>query len=78
MTPEISPTVSTAVTTNIISTGTMALGSKTSFTGIRAGTANHFAWATLSQFRTHALVYSTPSAVTPVVGRTSAMIAATI
>ena len=70
--PEISPTVSTAVTINIIRTGRIARRSKTGFTGIICGTANHFACATLSQFSTHAFVYSTPSALTAVVGRKTA------
>ena len=54
--PEISPTVSTAVTINIIHTGTIALGSNTHFTGISFGIANQEACATLSQFRTQDLV----------------------
>ena len=66
ITPEISPTVSTAVTMNMISTGTMARRSKTRGTGISFGMENQEASATLSQFKTHALVYSTPSAVMPV------------
>ena len=74
ITPEISPTVSTAVTINIIRTGSMALRSKTGFTGINFGISNQEAAATLSQFRTHAFVYSTPSALTPVVGKTIPMI----
>ena len=78
ITPEISPTVSTAVTTNIINTGTMALQSKMILTGISAGTASQLASFTLSQFSTQAFVYSTPSAVTPVVGRTNPIIKATI
>ena len=77
VTPEMSPTVSTAVTTNITSTGAMARMSNTGVTGSSSGMANHDAAATLSQFRTHALVYSTPSAVTPVVGRTRPMTPAT-
>ena len=66
ITPEMSPTVSTAVTMNMISTGTMARRSKTRGTGISFGMENQEASATLSQFKTHALVYSTPSAVMPV------------
>ena len=73
MTPEISPTVSTAVTMNMMRTGRMARISKTILTGTSFGMANQLACATLSQFRTHALVNSTPSAVTPVVGRTKLM-----
>ena len=76
--PEISPTVSTAVTINMIRIGTMARASNTHFTGISAGTANHFACATLSQFRTQAFVASTVAPVSStyvnVVGSTSAMI----
>ena len=78
VTPEMSPTVSTAVTMNITSTGAIARISNTGATGIKAGTANQDASATLSQFRTQALVYSTPSAVTPVVGRTKPIMPATI
>ena len=69
ITPEMSPTVSTAVTMNIIRTGRMARRSNTGLIGISLGISNQGALATLSQFKTHALVYSTPSAVTPVVGR---------
>ena len=76
--PEMSPTVSTAVTINMIRIGTIARASKTHFTGISAGTANHFAWATLSQFRTHAFVASTVTPVSStyvkVVGSITAMI----
>ena len=71
ITPEISPTVSTAVTINIIRTGKIARRSNTGFTGISFGISNQEASATLFQFNTHAFVYSTPSAVTPVVGRTN-------
>ena len=78
VTPEMSPTVSTAVTTNITRTGAMARMSNTGAMGIRLGMANQAASATLSQFRTHALVTSTPSALTMVVGRTSPMMAATM
>ena len=78
VTPEMSPTVSTAVTTNITSTGAMARMSNTGATGSGLGTANHAAAATLSQFKTHAFVYSTPFASTPVVGRTMPMTPATI
>ena len=56
ITPEISPTVSTAVTINIIMTGAIARISNTGLTGISWGNANHFASATLFQFSTHALV----------------------
>ena len=70
--------VSTAVTTNMISTGTIALISNTGFTGRNAGIANQLDWATLFQFNTHDLVYSTPSAFTAVCGRTIAITAATI
>ena len=73
MTPEISPTVSTAVTMNMTSTGRMARRSKTILTGTSLGMANQPACATLLQLSTHALVYSTPSAVTPVVGSTKPM-----
>ena len=76
ITPEISPTVSTAVTMNMIITGRIARRSKMGFTGMTLGISNQAAFATLFQFRTHALVYSTPSAVTPVVGRTRPMIKA--
>ena len=69
ITPEISPIVSTAVTINMISTGTIARISKIGFTGITFGNANQEASLTLSKFKTHALVYSTPSAFTAVVGR---------
>ena len=78
ITPEISPTVSTAVTTNITSTGSIALKSNTGLTGINFGIAIHLASATLFQLSTHDLVYSTPSAVTAVCGRTSPIIIATI
>ena len=73
MTPEMSPTVSTAVTMNMISTGRIARISKTILTGTSLGMANQLACATLSQFSTHAFVNSTPSAVPPVVGRTKPM-----
>ena len=73
ITPEISPTVSTAVTTNMMSTGRIARISNTGFTGISLGISNQAASATFFQFSTQALVYSTPSAVTPVVGRISPM-----
>ena len=76
ITPEMSPTVSTAVTTNMMSTGTMARRSNTGFTGSSLGISNQAAFATLLQFSTQALVYSTPSAVMPVVGRTKPMIKA--
>ena len=76
ITPEMSPTVSTAVTMNMISTGRMARISKTILTGTSLGMANQLACATLFQFRTHALVNSTPSAVTPVVGRIKPMMKA--
>ena len=78
VTPEMSPTVSTAVTTNMIITGITALQSKTGFTGISFGMENQLASATLSQFNTQAFVYSTPSAVTPVVGSTRPIMAAAI
>ena len=45
--PEISPTVSTAVTINMIRIGTIARASNTHFTGISAGTANHFCLSNL-------------------------------
>ena len=45
-----------------------------SHTGINVGIANQDASATFCQFNTHAFVYSTPSAVTPVVGSTKPMI----
>ena len=78
ITPEISPTVSTAVTMNMTITGRMARRSNTILTGTNLGMANQLACATLSQLRTHALVNSTPSAVTPVVGSTKPiMMAAT-
>ena len=73
ITPEMSPTVSTAVTMNMISTGRMARISNTILTGTSLGMANQEACATLSQLSTQALVYSTPSAVTPVVGSTKPM-----
>ena len=57
--PEISPTVSTAVTINIMQIGTIALASNTHLTGIIFGTANQDALATLSQLRTQDLVAST-------------------
>ena len=78
ITPEISPTVSTAVTTNMISTGKIARMSNTGFTGISFGISNQEADATLSQFSTHAFVYSTPSAFTPVVGSTNPIMIAAI
>ena len=77
ITPEISPTVSTAVTMNMISTGRIARASNTTLTGISLGTANQEACATLLQLSTHALVNSTPSAVTPVVGSTRPIMKAT-
>ena len=76
ITPEISPTVSTAVTMNMTSTGRIARRSKTGFTGMSLGTENQSACATLSQFSTHALVNSTPSASTAVVGSTKPMMIA--
>lgn len=76
ITPEMSPTVSTAVTMNMMSTGRMARISKMILTGTSLGMANQLACATLFQFRTHALVNSTPSAVTPVVGRIKPMMKA--
>ena len=78
VTPEISPTVSTAVTINIIPTGRIARQSNTGFTGISFGTANQSACATLSQFRAQAFTYSVPSAATPVVGRNSPITIAAI
>ena len=75
MQPEVSPTVSTAVTMNMMQTGMMAAISKVGFTGSRAGTENQAASAILLQFRTQALVYSTPSALTAVWGRHSPMTA---
>ena len=77
ITPEISPTVSTAVTINMTSTGRIARASNTTLTGISLGTANQEACATLFQLSTHALVNSTPSAVTPVVGSTRPIMKAT-
>ena len=76
ITPEISPTVSTAVTTNMIRTGIIARRSNLNFTGSKDGSAIHSACATLSQFNTHAFVYSTPSALTAVCGSTAPMMAA--
>ena len=76
ITPEMSPTVSTAVTTNMISTGAMARISNTGFTGSSSGRANQEAFATLLQFSTQDLVYSTPSALTAVVGSTRPIIKA--
>ena len=70
ITPEISPTVSTAVTMNMTSTGRIARRSNSMGTGISLGRANQLAFATLLQSSTHALVNSTPSAVRPVVGST--------
>ena len=78
ITPEISPTVSTAVTMNMIITGTIARASNEIFTGIRDGTANQLACATLSKFSTQAFVYSTPSALIAVVGRTCPIMNATM
>ena len=78
ITPEISPTVSTAVTTNMIRIGRIARASNTSFTGMSFGTANQEASATLDQFSTQALVNSTPSAVMSVVGRKIPMTSETI
>ena len=78
ITPEISPMVSTAVTMNMIITGRIARRSKMGFTGMIRGSSNQAALATLSQFKTQALVYSTPSAVTPVVGRTRPIMKAAI
>ena len=76
ITPEISPTVSTAVTTNMIITGMIARRSNTGFTGMILGISNQAAFATLLQLSTQAFVYSTPSAVTAVVGRIKPMITA--
>ena len=76
ITPEISPTVSTAVTMNIIITGTIARRSNTGFTGKSCGIEIHAASFTFCQFNTHAFVYSTPSAVTAVVSRNIGIIAA--
>ena len=73
ITPEMSPTVSTAVTMNMISTGKIARKSKVGFTGSSLGISNQEALATLLQFSTQALVYSTPSALTAVVGSTKPM-----
>ena len=53
----------------MISTGAIARISNTGLTGSRAGISNQAALATLSQFSTHALVNSTPSALTAVWGR---------
>ena len=78
ITPDISPTVSTAVTINIMSTGRIARMSNTGFTGMSCGIANQEASFTLSQFSTQALVYSTPSAVIPVFGRTNPIMIAAI
>ena len=69
ITPEISPTVSTAVTINIINTGKIARKSKTGVTGMNSGMANHFACATASQLITHDFTNSVPSALTPVVDK---------
>ena len=76
-TPEISPTVSTAVTINMIRTGKIARISKTILTGTIGGMLIQLACATLSQFNTHALVYSVPSAAMPVCGSTRPMMNAT-
>ena len=65
ITPEISPTVSTAVTINMIITGTMARISNTMGTGTSFGTANQSASATLSQFNAQAFRYSVPSSAIP-------------
>ena len=78
ITPEISPTVSTAVTMNMMHTGIMARISKIISTGMNSGTANQPALATLSQFSTQDLVKVTPLAVTPVVGSTIPMMKAAI
>ena len=50
----------------------------TGFTGMSCGIANQEASFTLSQFSTQALVYSTPSAVIPVFGRTNPIMIAAI
>ena len=71
MQPEVSPTVSTAVTMNMMQTGMIAAMLKVGFTGSSAGMENQAASAILLQFRTHALVYSTPSALTAVWGSSS-------
>ena len=52
VTPEISPTVSTAVTINMIITGMMARRSNTGFTGISLGMENQLAERTASQLST--------------------------
>ena len=63
--------------TVVLSIG-LSLKSNTGLTGINFGIAIHLASATLFQLSTHDLVYSTPSAVTAVCGRTSPIIIATI
>ena len=69
MQPAVSPTVSTAVTMNMMPMGTIAASSKVGFTGSRAGMENQAASAILLQLSTQALVYSTPSALKAVWGR---------
>ena len=58
-TPEISPTVSTAVTMNMTMIGRIAFASNTHFTGISAGALNHAASFTACQFSTQLFVAST-------------------
>ena len=75
--PEISPTVSTAVTTNMIQIGTIAFASNTHLTGMIFGIANQDASATLLQLTTQDFVASTTAPVSSVyvkvVGNTIAM-----
>lgn len=81
--PEISPTVSTAVTMNMMQIGMIALISNTSGTGISFGTENHGALATLSHASTQDFVISAAAPVAAsvyvkVVGRIIAITPATI
>ena len=80
---EISPTVSIAVTINMIPIGMIALAWKEIPTSdsfpkpIKLGTAIHAAFLTSSKFTTHEYVYLTPSAVTPVCDMVSVIMIAT-
>ena len=80
--PEMSPTVSTAVTMNMIPIGIMARASNTSFTGSSFGMENQLASATLFQFKTQDFVISAAAPVAgsvkvKVLGRMKPMTAAT-
>ena len=81
---DISPTVSIAVTMNMMPIGMIALAwndiltSESAPNPIKLGIAIHAASFTCEKFTTHEYVYLAPSASTPVFGSTNVIMTATI